>query len=52
LRLALPGVTIEDMMGAPLGEPTLRPGEPVFIVAPDLTPERLEAKLLRLRRTR
>ena len=32
-------------MGNEEQEPTLRPGEPVFVVAPRLTPEQLNASL-------
>ena len=34
-----------DLMGNEKQPPVLRPGEPVFVVAPGLTPEQLDARL-------
>ncbi len=43
--LAIEGATVLDLMGNEEQEPRLRPGEPVFVVVPDLAPERLDSRL-------
>jgi hypothetical protein len=44
-KLVLPGIRVLDLMGneEPAGQ--LRPGEPVYVVASELTPEQLESRL-------
>ena len=46
-KRALPveGARLLDLMGNELAEPELRPGEPVYVVAPRLTPEALKERL-------
>ncbi|MCS7306008.1 MAG: carbohydrate binding domain-containing protein [Thermoguttaceae bacterium] len=43
--LALEALQVLDLMGNPMSTPTLRPGEPVFVLAPHLKPDQLEAAL-------
>ena len=43
--LVVEGASVLDLMGNEEGEPKLRPGEPVFVVAPRLVPEQLVARL-------
>jgi hypothetical protein len=43
--LAIENARVLDLMGNQQQEPQLRPGEPVFVVAPHLTPEQLDARL-------
>ena len=43
--LAVAGATVFDLMGNVEPQPRLRPGEPVFIAAPDLIPGQLDARL-------
>jgi hypothetical protein len=43
--LAVAGATVCDLMGNVEPQPRLRPGEPVFVAAPDLTPGELDARL-------
>jgi len=43
--LAIEGASVLDLMGNALERPALRPGEPVFIVAPRLAPEQLGTRL-------
>ena len=40
--LAIQGASVMDLMGNEEHSPVLRPGEPVFIVTPRLTPEQLD----------
>jgi hypothetical protein len=39
------GATVLDLMGNAAQQPAMRPGEPVFVVAPQLTPDALDARL-------
>jgi hypothetical protein len=48
-RLSVEGTSVLDLMGNPEPEPSLRPGEPVYVSAPRLTPGQLEARLTGLR---
>lgn len=43
--LAIEGATVLDLMGNVEQEATLRPGEPVYVIAPQLTVEQLDARL-------
>jgi len=43
--LAVEGARVLDLMGNEESRPVLRPGEPVFIVAPQLTAEQLDSRL-------
>ena len=43
--LSVEDALVLDLMGNPAQEPAMRPGEPVFVVAPQLTPELLDARL-------
>ena len=44
-RLSVEGASVLDLMGNPEPEPSLRPGEPVYVSAPRLTPGQLEERL-------
>lgn len=44
-RLTIEDAGVLDLMGNPLKKAELRPGEPVFIVAPRLNAEPLDARL-------
>lgn len=44
-KLAAPGARVLDLMGNDDRSGLLRPGEPVFLVAPESTPEQLDADL-------
>lgn len=44
-QLSIQGVQVLDLMGNPMPTPTLRPGEPVFVLASHLQPEQLETAL-------
>jgi len=46
--LPVEDAVVLDLMGNAMREPALRPGEPVFVVAPQLAPELLDAKLIRI----
>jgi hypothetical protein len=41
----LPGVSVFDLMGGEMKSPVLNPGEPVYVVAPKLTPAQLGSLL-------
>ena len=43
--LTLAGARVLDLMGNDEQKPVLRAGEPVFVVAPRLTPDQLDAEL-------
>jgi len=43
--LAVAGATVLDLMGNAAQSPVLRPGEPVFVVAPQLSAEQLSVRL-------
>ncbi len=44
-KLALKDATVLNLMGNEEPNPRLRPGEPVFVIAPRLQPEQLGAAL-------
>ncbi len=44
--LDVAGAAVLDLMGNPMPDPVLRPGEPVFVDAPQLAPDLLEARLI------
>ena len=43
--LAVDGASVLDLMGNEMTRPVLRPGEPVFVVAPQLSPDQLDPRL-------